>query len=310
MITRKTTLVWALVVLVGAPCIVAEESDVDGSDQGVICRSDDEPLFQYLFKGVTYKPYVSKLWTPSGINVLRDSPYDHVHHHALMLALNVGDGEFWAEDPDSQPPPGSQQTQSLIVVKETDNGSAGVQSKLQWVTGNDEIALREKRIVTARFVAKNVTLLNWKSVLTPGTAESPLSLTGRHYHGLGMRFVESMDQEGRFLTSTGVRGEIIRGDERNTPCKWCAYSAKADGAPVTVAIFDHPDNYRPMVAFTMGDAGSHFAYLAATLNLWKEPKVLPANQPLTLCWGVAVWDGDADSEQIESVYEKWLKEAK
>lgn len=310
MIIRKTASICTLVALVCTPGIMAEESDVDGSDKGVICRSDEKPLLQYLFQGVTFKPYVSKLWTPSGINVLRDSPHDHVHHHALMLALNVGDAEFWAEDPNSQPPPGSQETQSLIVVKETDNGSAGIQSTLHWVTGNDEIALREKRIVTARHVAEDVTVLTWKSVLTAAAGEGSLNLTGRHYHGLGMRFVESMDQEGRFFSSTGVMGDIIRGDERNTPCKWCAYSAKADGQPVTVAIFDHPDNGRPMVAFTMGDAGSHFAYLAATLNVWKEPIELPADQPLTLCWGVAVWDGEADAEQIESVYEKWRETAK
>ena len=47
-------------------------------------------------------------------------------------------------------------------------------------------------------------------------------------------------------------GEIVRGDERLTAAKWCAYTAKADGKPVTAAIFDHPGNVRhPAKMFTM-----------------------------------------------------------
>jgi hypothetical protein len=297
-------------LLIGIPHAVAEQSAAQEDSQSIICRHDEQPLFQYRFREVPFKPCVSQLWTPAGINVLRDSPHDHVHHHALMLAVNVGENEFWAEDPNSQPPPGSQITDSLILAQSTKTDSAGIQSNLRWVTGRNQTVLHEKRTVMARHVGDDLTLLTWRSALTAAESDEPIELTGRHYHGLGLRFVESMDQSGRFLTSTGTMGDIIRGDERNTPCQWCAYAAQAEGKPVTVAIFDHPDNFRPMLAFTMGDGGSHFAYLAATLNLWKEPKPLAADQPITLCWDVAVWDGQPDAKQIEAVYQKWLEEGR
>ena len=97
----------------------------------------------------------------------------------------------------------------------------------------------------------------------------------------------------------------MHGDEKLTPTKWVAYSAKADGKPVTVAMFDHPANLRhPAKMFTMN---TPFAYIAATLNVWKEPITLKAGHPLNLCYGVAVWDGAVDKDTVERVYECWVK---
>jgi hypothetical protein len=85
--------------------------------------------------------------------------------------------------------------------------------------------------------------------------------------------------------------------------KWCAYTAKADGKRVTVALFDGPTNPRhPNKIFTMSPP---FAYLSATLNLWKEPLVLKAGETLKLNYAVALWDGDIAAAQIESLYRSW-----
>jgi hypothetical protein len=83
-----------------------------------------------------------------------------------------------------------------------------------------------------------------------------------------------------------------------------AYTAKLDGQPVTAAIFDHPANIRyPGKKFTMTIP---FAYLAATLNQWKEPLTVKAGNPLDLRYGVALWDGAADKTTIEKLYQRWL----
>jgi hypothetical protein len=49
----------------------------------------------------------------------------------------------------------------------------------------------------------------------------------------------------------------------------------------------------------------HFAYLAATLNLWKEPMTLTADKPLDLCYGIVLWDGQIDKEAIQKAYDAW-----
>ena len=46
------------------------------------------------------KVYVSRLYAPSGAQVLLDSPADHVHHHGLMLGLDVDGVSFWLDGKD------------------------------------------------------------------------------------------------------------------------------------------------------------------------------------------------------------------
>ena len=42
----------------------------------------DSVLLRYHYRDVPFKPYVQQLFSPRGVNVLRDAPADHLHHHA------------------------------------------------------------------------------------------------------------------------------------------------------------------------------------------------------------------------------------
>ena len=147
------------------------------------------------------------------------------------------------------------------------------------------------------------TLIEWETTLEPVPGQESLKLTGHHYFGLGMRFVELMDKEGEFFTSDDKESETVRGSEKLTPGRWCAFHSTAGGKPVTVAVFDHPQNPRhPNKFFTMRP----FAYMGATLNLWKEPMIVKTGESLSLRYGVAVWDGRVEKAEIEKVYRQWL----
>jgi hypothetical protein len=147
------------------------------------------------------------------------------------------------------------------------------------------------------------TLIEWRCRLQTPPGRDAMVLTGHPYFGLGMRFVPSMDTGGQFLHADDAVGEPAN-NGRLTPVRWCAYSAKADGKLVTVAMFDHPANLRyPAKFFTMTQP---FAYLSATLNAAKEPVSVKAGKPLDLCYGVALWDGQADKAAVERLYQRWL----
>ena len=277
-------------------------------DHSVTVLSGDRPLLEYRFLESPLKPYVRKLFSPAGIQILRDSPKDHQHHHALMFALAADKVDFWAEAEGS----GREQHRTIEVAnprKQNEWSRAGFKQQLEWTdVRTNKVLLIEQRAVEA-YQARDIaaTLLTWCSGLeTPPGKDSTL-LTGSHYFGLGMRFVESMDSGGRFINSERLEGEPVRGSERLTPAKWCAYTASADGKRVTVALFDHPANPRhPARMFTMAPP---FAYLAATLNLWKEPMTLQRGRPLNLLYGVAVWDGETDAAQVDSLYQRWAANA-
>jgi len=257
---------------------------------------DDKPLARYRFGNVPFKPYIDELWTPSGKNVLRDAPWDHLHHHALMYAIRVNGCNFWEEANEN-----SGKQISLLVTHPEANA---VESELDWNAPGPKTLLKETRKISVD-QKDDVTLLDWRSNFT---AVEDAVLTGAHYNGLGLRFLEEMDTGGRFFSDAGnVRNETVRGDEQLTRCRWMAYTANLSGAPVTVAVFDHPSNPVPMTAFTMGDASDAFAYLAATMNLHRVPINLKADETFAIKYRVAVWDGEVSPETVEARYREFVQ---
>ena len=244
----------------------------------------------------TFKPYVIKLTTPSGINILRDAPLDHIHHHGLMFAIKVDDVNFWEEfDPKEY---GRQETVSIEEAVTESNGhkEKKVESTLIWLDGNGQSLMLEKRTITA-YLTGEATVLDWISVFTLPPGNEKAILGGNEYHGLGMRFIESMDKGGKFFASSGAGKK----EGRLTPCRWMAYTAKADDKPVTLAVFDAKDNPRSMLAYTMGEVDNEFGYFSATANLYRESVTLTPEKPVTFHYKLVLWDGEKTSKEIEKL---------
>ncbi len=256
----------------------------------------ERAVLHYRYTDVPFKPYVRALYSPAGLNVLLDAPPDHLHHHGLMFAVGVDDVHFWAEDAQA----GKQMhTNTSVEVRDELAAFSGL---LSWHVGSKVLAREYRRITLSRTPPGLATnLITWRTSLTPDTEAT---LVGNHYYGLGLRFAASMDRTGTFMNATGAVGNVFRGDERLTQADWCAYTAEVDGQPVTVAMFAHPKNIRPVTWFTMK---APFAYLSATLRYHEQPLKLERGKTLDLYYGVAVWDGRIDRAQIEQVYRYWLK---
>ncbi len=262
-------------------------------------------LMRYLYDEVPYKPYVIEFFSPSGINPLMDGPDDHKHHHALMYAVKVNGVNFWEE----AEAPGREQHVSFSVFDQDQASGldrARVVEALQWQDSKDNTPLLEetRAITVYRGKDLNHSLMNWQTTFAPPRGVEKAELTGSHYHGLGVRFHDSMVFEGKFSNAADSEGEVVRGSEKLTRATWCAYQGRAEGAPVTWAMFDHPKNPRhPAYWFTMYDP---FAYMSATLNLHREPLEVTQSQPLVLTYGVALWDGHVSKDEIEKAYQHWL----
>jgi hypothetical protein len=271
---------------------------------GVTIRAGDRTVLEYRTTPSPMKPYVRELFSPGGVQVVRDAVPDHKHHHGLMFALGVNGVNFWEETPTAgtEKPRGRFLTLTASIL---DTSCAQIVQTLDWTDAQGKPLLVERREVEAVRSGKAapVTVVLWTSELSPAPGLEAVKLDGHHYYGLGMRFLKSMDAGGRFFNSSKQPGDVVAGSERLVAANWCAYTARAEGKPVTVAIFDHPANPRhPNRMFTMTPP---FAYLSATLNLWKEPLELKAGAKLKLRYAVAVWDGETPAEQIQSLYEEW-----
>jgi len=262
-------------------------------------------LMRYNYENVPFKPCVHELFSPGGVNVLRDAPADHLHHHALMYAVSVDGVNFWEE----QQAPGRQSHRSFANIRIDKQGGVPVASfteHLNWVNPrNQELMLKEQRTIkVCQPDAFKMMILSWQSRFGVPSGKESVTLTGSHYFGLGMRFLKSMDTGGALFNAEGRAGEVVRGDERLVRADWCAYTAKVNGKAVTVAMFGHPDNLRhPTQWFTMTKP---FAYLSATLNLHREPLKVQSGKSLALRYAVAVWDNRVENEQIENAYQWWV----
>lgn len=257
-----------------------------------------KPILEYRYPPRGPKSYVSLLTTPAGINVLRDSPPDHVHHHALMFAVGIDGVDYWAEGPGC----GVQIPQGVFqchAEKTTTRFVYRLSHSLRWRVPDGSDQLLEDRSVELIRDSRSsgATLLVWKTKLTAPADREKVELWGRPYFGLGLRFVESTDHNGRLFNSLGNAG--VQGTN-NQRAQWCAYTAKVDDRPVTVVVMDAPQNPRaPATWFTMDRP---FAYISATLNLAAEKLDVAAGQPILLIYGVAVCDGVLEQSDVQNLY--------
>lgn len=283
---------------------------VEKTSRSQVGKFNGIPMVAYRFAEVPFKPYVEMFSTPGGLNVLRDSPEDHKHHHALMFAVKVDDVNFWEEYPERQPGTQVHQGFTSAASASCEDGIARIElpvETIDWNGPDGTTLLKETRSIR---VQRNVetpsagSVLTWTSRFEVPQGRAEAVLTGAHYHGLGVRFPVSMDGVGTHFNAAGELGPVYRGSERLTETKWTAYTAPVDGKPVTVAVFDDPKNARPAVMFTMLHG---FAYVSATLDLEKRPLSIQTGKPLVLRYGVVAWDGEKSAEEVEKAYQDWIQ---
>lgn len=268
-----------------------------------IClRTAENPVLTYRYGDVPFKPYIERLYTPSGINILRDAPYDHLHHHGIMYAINVDGAEFWAETPQAGKQLGDGPRN---LVPDTIQGldRTGFSQDLLWYAPDaKKPSIQEARRIEAyRGKDLNATLITWRTELRSPADRPSVELSGSPYFGLGMRFVPTMDKGDDFFNADGKTG--FRGTN-DIKSRWCAYSAKAGDKLVTVVMLDHPKNPRhPAVWFTMNDP---FSYMSITPGLHHEKMTLKQGEPLVFQYGVALWDGRPQADEVEKLYQRWV----
>ncbi len=274
----------------------------------VTIQTGGTPLLTYRYGDVSFKPYFKELFTPGGVNALLDSPPDHVHHHGLMLACEVDKIDFWGEVAGQTPlgRQGHRRFSDVAVSGLPDCHWASFAESISWYpeTGSDPVLSERRTVIAGRAGQPAATLLRWKSELAVPGDKGSVVLSGSHYHGLGMRFIRSMDNDGEFRNPDNDPGVIFRGEERLLRSRWCAYTAKADGRLVTVAMFDHPHNPRhPATWFTMAEP---FAYMSATMRLHEEPLEIMRGDTLVLHYAVVLWDERPETPQIDDLYSLWV----
>jgi hypothetical protein len=265
-------------------------------------RHHQAVVIRYRYGAKLFKPYVAELRLPDGRNLLRDSPADHIHHHALMFAWNVDGVEFWGEAGQV----GRQVHRAFKGLKPgATSDRAVIVESLDWVGPDGKtVLLREHRTITTYADSTPADrLIAWQSDLVGADPKRDVTITGRSYLGLGARFRVPMDRGARFATAKG-QTDVKR--VNGSKARWCAITGNVEpDKPITFAMLDDPKNPRhPAKWFAMNKP---FAYLSATIGLEGKPFVLKAGQHLVVRYGVAAWARPAGPERVEHAYRAWRK---
>jgi hypothetical protein len=272
---------------------------------------DGKPVMVYMSDPQKFKPYVQALNTLNGYGVLRDSPSDHLHHHALMYGIKVNGINFWEETAGCGVQKVVETSPPEISRNEAGLPRARMVQVLYWLAPEDAFLpntnapalLIERRTLTLTLDPRNrETALHWKSEFEVGSRTNVVTLTGANYHGLGMRFLKELDALAVHFTPEG-RPDLADGRQDVSAHRWEAVAFDNPGKPATIALFSAPGNAR-------GDAryfamSKPFAYLSATQGLDREPLVYRRGERFELNYLVTLYPELRTAEALGERGRQW-----
>lgn len=270
---------------------------------------DGRPVMIYSFNPAQYKPYVKELYAWNGVNILRDAPSDHLHHHALMYAVRVNGLNFWEETPGNgvqrvvktQPPVARHNAagQPEAVLTQTIHWVAPADAFLPDTT-RAALLIEERTLTVALDESRREVALRWQSEFTAGT--NPVTLGGSSYFGLGMRFRKDFDLLADHHNAGG-KPDLSGSKQDVSRHPWGSVAFAGSDLPAQVVLYGHPGNARgDAYFFTMKQA---FPYLAATQGLDKEPLAYPAGGKFALKYLVTVYPEIKTPEAITARGKEW-----
>jgi hypothetical protein len=274
---------------------------------------EGKTVMVYAFDPQKFKPYVKALNTLEGYGVLRDSPEDHLHHHALMYGITVNGINFWEETPgggvqkvvDSSPP--------AIELAQDGRHQAQLSQLIYWVAPQDAflpnsntppLLIERRTLLLTVDPRKRETALRWQSAFEVGTKTNLVTLSGANYHGLGMRFLKELDP---LAVHLGPEGRLDLSNSRQDVSQhpWEAVLFDLPAKPATIALFGAPtaargdDHY-----FSMK---TPFAYLCATENLDREPVVYRQGEKFELDFLVTLYPELKSRDALAERNRQWRR---
>lgn len=240
---------WSIAVGEDAPAVKITQS-VDGLKIAV----DEAPFATFVYRDEKItRPYFAHVRAPNGVQVTRShppvegsDPTDHPEFHpGIWLAFgDVSGSDGWRLKAPVR----------FERFVEESHGGAGEGGFAAEFSHRDQadparVICRELLRCDVRATPEG-TLLLWDSTFS---GDREFAFGDQEEMGLGVRMATPLraEQVSKFDLPAG-NGEIVTADgKRNergvwgTAPSWCDYRGAVDGKPAGVAVFCHPENFRP-----------------------------------------------------------------
>jgi hypothetical protein len=303
---------------------------------------DGKPFTSYIYPTTLKKPTLYPVRSASGGVVTRGWPLeprlgervDHPHQVGMWFTHeNVNGVDFW-NNSDAIPQSRASAMGTILhrAVRRAEGGPGeGVlEVTAEWVDGHGAALLREDtrfvlrasadartidRVTTLTALDRAVTFTDAKDGLfglrVTRALEQPSTtaevFTDASGHATNVPVLNNAGVTGHYRNSEGLEGDAVWG----TRARWCMLSGVLEGAPVTIAILDHPTNVgfptywhaRGYGLFAANPLGHKvFSHGKEQVNLRLEPRA-----GRTFRYRVLILSGVTTPEQIEQYYQDFAR---
>lgn len=297
----KTLLLPTLLLAVSVPAEAGKKAvKLHVKDKTVRVTIDGDEFAVYNVSHKLPKPFFHPVRGPGGPVLTRPigrSGDDHHHHKGIWVAVDKVNGiAFWAED---------SPIRNVSVEPLSKQGSpAKLKVVNHWLGEDGEPILVENTTISIfpdRLLAYDITFKPADGKVTFGDTKEGM---------FGFRMVNSMREEegGHVVNADGLEGASACWGKT---AAWVDYYGEVQGDTCGVAIFDHPDNFRPSRYHVRGYglfSISPFGERAYTKGKQDaKPVTLQPDEKLRLRYAMYIHAGDTDEADVEATYRNWLK---
>lgn len=306
---------------------------------------DGQPFTSYVWPEMLKTPTIYPLRTAQGTVVTRGFPLeprpgervDHPHHAGFWLNYgNVNGVDFWNSS--TFLAPDQQRKMGMIVHRRVVRATGGKERgelavELDWMMPDGQPVLREAttfifaggrnlrtvdRITTLTALDQRVVFKDDKEGMLglrvrrelEQPSNEPLVFTDASGRPTTVKVLDNTGVSGLYRSSEGLTGDAVW----STRGRWTMLTGKVNQEDVTLAILDNPKNTgfpthwhaRGYGLFAANPLGQEiFSNGKLKLNFTLEPK-----QSVTFRYRLLILSGPTTPEQIESQYQRFVKEVK
>ena len=286
-----------------------------GSDPGLAWKQTDSSLALVRDDRVVWqfndpkegKPYFHPLTIAGGPTLTDFRPADHPWHRALWFSWKTLNGLlYWEEDAAGKSPGVTEVT--AVKATPRDDHSAHIEVALSYHPPGQPPVLTEKRLLDVSApAADGAYQIDWLSTFTAGPSDvlldrtpiagEPNGVSYGGYAGLSLRLSPAL-KTWQFSDREGT----VKAVTKKAP--WIAFSGPVDGRAATIAVLEHPSNFRHPTPWYLIQGMPYFSPAV----LYRAPHTLPAGRSLTLRYRILLQPTAADRDGLQEQWAHFARE--
>lgn len=282
----------------------AQTVSLKPSDLGLRIEIDGKLFSEYRTTDAQ-RPYMYPITGPSGANLARPYPMekggaeDHPHHRSMWFTHGGVNGvDFWGNGEKN----GTIKHTGFDQIK-AEGAVGSFVAKSDWVLPNGTLVMSDERTIRVEALPDGGAIVDWTIKLIASAGEVTFNDTKEGSFALrlcpSLSIKESKDAH--ITTSEGITDKKAWG----TRAKWVTYHGPdPKGNPVSVTIFDHPQNLRHPTYWHARDYGLFAANPFGLHDFEKLDNktlgnhVLPKGQAMTQRYRVLIEEGAPDQAKL------------